>query len=603
MSPTTTNQSNGNPIKNKMENAPQPNNHLAHHSLSEHEKLIRICKFIQDLNMTPKSFIISFLACGNSEIAYQRRFWGTETGWQSTNELLRTIKTVVSRTQHGETGWNNFIKEEAIQIIGNEQPPTGNHPEGSFYSSNKIEPSFFSLEAVLERQRSIQVHMPFLYNILLGALRVQPGHPNEGNQNEVHTDDSLDPGEQELMDMEGICFGPAAPSPIERKTEKVASTMCSIVAFSRNRRINGLQLYNSVRFLASGITERMNQYLHLLSLTSSRQTALSALRTLSNSAARELRDAMAINQSSPIGPSICIDNLDIEERVHSHSIGRRTMMFHGTWGYIHHPNPSLLRTLDPNQLTLRSYYDALSKVPTMKIDVTMFLPTMEEEEHFEAVLKSQIARVMSTYIAKPAQQGTLQSPPPVEIIDHTAPKIQMLKLMAASDNSAEGAGQVIESLIRQTGLTHAEFTSRVQIMDADLATCRNFNSLRSLRAPSRHAEHRLSNLCYLLGASHTMWNISLAILNTHMGDPNATHDLGVWHTLHSLGVPSDKIVPKKDFTSMMNNIEKAHEASIFYCLRQAEQDPVTETLPTIATETWNSLIDECYQTGPPKMVI
>jgi hypothetical protein len=65
-----------------------------------------------------------------------------------------------------------------------------------------------------------------------------------------------------------------------------------------------------------------------------------------------------------------------------------------------------------------------------------------------------------------------------------------------------------------------------------------------------------------------MWNISQAILNSHMGNPSSTHDLGVWHTLHALGVPSEKIVPKKDFTSMMNNIEKAHEASIFYCLRQ-----------------------------------
>jgi hypothetical protein len=74
----------------------------------------------------------------------------------------------------------------------------------------------------------------------------------------------------------------------------------------------------------------MNQYFHLLGLTSSLQTALSALKTLSKVAEKDLQLAMAANKSRPIGPSILIDNLDIEERVHSHSIGHCSMMFHGT---------------------------------------------------------------------------------------------------------------------------------------------------------------------------------------------------------------------------------------------------------------------------------
>ncbi|KAA1128579.1 hypothetical protein PGTUg99_004374 [Puccinia graminis f. sp. tritici] len=477
--------------------------------------------------MTPKLFIVGFLTSGNSDIAYQRRFWGTHTGWQSTAELLRVIKAVVLRAQDGATSWNQFIEEEAIEIMNNKLPPTGNYPEDSFYSSHTVQPSFFCQEVVLAREHLIREHMPFLYKILCVTLRLPPG-----NNNKVIEDNNLDPYEEELLVREGIQYESAVTLSTQSKSKKVAATICSMVAFSRNRRINGLQLFNSVRFLGAGITERMDQYFHLLSLTSSRQTALSALRTLSTVDSRELRNAMAIKESSPIGPSICIDNLDMEEQVHNHSVGHRSMMFHGTWGYIHHPNPNLLKSLDPSQLRLSLYYDTLSKVPTMKITLAMFMPSPVEEVHFEAVLKSQIAWVMAQYIAKPAHPGIATNPPPVEKIDPSPPNIQMLKLMEASDNSAIGAGQVIKSVIRQTGLKPEEFASQVQIMDADLATCKNFNSLRSIHTPSCHSNHHLSNLCFLLGASHTMWNISHTILNSHFGNPALTHDLGNGGPLH-----------------------------------------------------------------------
>ncbi|PLW34443.1 hypothetical protein PCASD_15178 [Puccinia coronata f. sp. avenae] len=346
----------------------------------------------------------------------------------------------------------------------------------------------------------------------------------------------------------------------------------------------------------------MNQYFHLLGLTSSRQTALIALKTLSKVAEKDLRSAMAANKSRPIGPSICIDNLDIEERVHSHSIRHCSMMFHGTWGYIHHPNPKLLSSLDPLELTLRAYYDALRKVSTMKINLQMLMPTCEEEKHFEQVLKSQLVHAMSQYVAKAAnpEHALSSDPPTVETIDPTPPDIQMIQLMSQSDDSAEGTGQVAETLRKQFGLKPKDFVSCVQIMDANLATCKNFNSLRSLCTPSRYAKLRLSNLCFVLGASHTMWNISQAILNAHLGHPTSTHDLGAWHSLHALGIPSKKVIPKKDFTSMMNNIEKVHEASIVYCLRlvitseeivmPSEDAESPDQLPKLPTNKWIDIL-------------
>ncbi|KAA1112810.1 hypothetical protein PGT21_011485 [Puccinia graminis f. sp. tritici] len=142
----------------------------------------------------------------------------------------------------------------------------------------------------------------------------------------------------------------------------------------------------------------------------------------------------------------------------------------------------------------------------------------------------------------------------------------MLKLMDTSDNSAEGIGQV---------------NSSNQL----------FLNLVSRQKNSSHASN------FQLGASHTLWNIAQNILTAHFGDPTKTNDLGAWHDLHALGIPSDKAVPKKDFDQMINNMEKIHEASIFHCLcviMGTTQDHVAETPGKIETRKWNQIVEACY---------
>ncbi|EFP76803.2 uncharacterized protein PGTG_02264 [Puccinia graminis f. sp. tritici CRL 75-36-700-3] len=538
-------------------------------SLSLAEKTLEVCRLLKTLYMTPKSFIMAFLNVDDSDLVFRRRYWGAQVGWPSTYELLQAIKKQVTKTQKGKARWREFIQREAVEALNREKPPSGNYPNGSFQSSQTVDPSYFNHDAACAREELIsQVHMPFLFNMLLGTL--QPS--NEAKNDDPHDDSPAelilqDPAEQELFEMVELEYQPVAVAPCRFK--KIAATICSMVAFAKNRRCNGLQLFNSIRFTAGGVSELINDYLHLIGLTSSRQTALKALISSSNRASGVLKDAMSIENSSPVGPSICIDNFDIEEHVHTQSVGHRTMMFHGTWGYIHKPNPSLLKTLDHSELTLEAYYRALRKIPSFRIVPSMFLPTREEDRHFEAVVKSQIARVMQQYIAKPNNKpnAIALDPPPIELIDCSPPDIHTLKLMDASDNSAEGVGQVIESIITQSGLTPEVFCSRLQVMDGDLGTCQNINSIRALRSPSSYAEHSLLNITMQLGSAHTLWNISQNILTSHFGDPTKTNDLGAWQYLHALGLPSDKPASKKDFTSMMKNIEKIHEATIFYCLR------------------------------------
>ncbi|KAI7947944.1 hypothetical protein MJO28_009852 [Puccinia striiformis f. sp. tritici] len=374
------------------------------------------------------------------------------------------------------------------------------------------------------------------------------------------------------------------------QAKHIATVICSMVAFALNRRANRSQLLNAIRFLACGISETVNEYAHYMGLCSSRKTAIQALRSLSADSQDRVEDAMDASQL--IAPLLCIDNLDMEERVHKSTVGKQTRMFHGTWGYIHIPSKTLMDTLDPSELTLASYHASLQKAALMVIEPDFFLPSDPSGEEYALVLKSQIARVMLKYVATPADKKTMLplDPPTVKQISTKAPNIHMLKLMDESDNSAEGIGQVMEALQRQSGLEPIDFFGRLQLVDGNLGTCQIFNALRSLRLPSEYCNHNLNNVHFTLGAAHTLWNIAQTILTHHFGNPNKSDDLGVWQYLDAIGIAPEKVIQKKDFTKMIQAMELVHEIIL-----NIQDKLLTEQLPTMPTPTWNDTVERCYK--------
>jgi hypothetical protein len=58
-----------------------------------------------------------------------------------------------------------------------------------------------------------------------------------------------------------------------------------------------------------------------------------------------------------IPPSICINNLDMDQRMHDTSVGHWSHTFWGTWGYIHLPNANFIKLLDQSKLTLGDYHN------------------------------------------------------------------------------------------------------------------------------------------------------------------------------------------------------------------------------------------------------
>jgi hypothetical protein len=243
-------------------------------------------------------------------------------------------------------------------------------------------------------------------------------------------------------------------------------------------------------------------------------------------------------------------------------------MFHGTWGYIHRVNHVLLSSVPADDLTLKSYLAAMEKVKSLQVTPAMLLGSEKEEEHWILVLKSQISKVLLEYIGTPMDKKIKihTNPPVIEQISNKKPDITMLKLMIASDNSAQGIGEVTTGIIQQSDLQHSDFFNRLQVVDGDLSTCSNVCSLRTQRAPGLNEIDSISNLLTLLGGLHTLWNIGLAIFELHYGNSSDSRDCGAWRWLDSLGIPYSQALDKKDFTLMILNMEKIHEATILYCI-------------------------------------
>ncbi|POW06084.1 hypothetical protein PSHT_10528 [Puccinia striiformis] len=227
----------------------------------------------------------------------------------------------------------------------------------------------------------------------------------------------------------------------------------------------------------------------------------------------------------------------------------------------------------------QAYQDAIRKVEQLRIELTMFLPSPGDKD------------VQYYNSAIPTE------PPTMEKISHEKANIQILKLMDASDNSVKGVGQVFQSILQQSGLTEDMFYTKLQPMDGDLGRVANFNCLRLQRMPAELPEDSLNNIQFQLGASHTLWNVASSISTHHFGNPKDNTDGGAWQYLKALGFPAEKAIQKKNFTLMVNQMERVFEATIYYCLRVVMKTATKKMFDQpaiIPTARCNRIVDKCY---------
>ncbi|KAI9618589.1 hypothetical protein H4Q26_012410, partial [Puccinia striiformis f. sp. tritici PST-130] len=172
--------------------------------------------------------------------------------------LVKTIRKEVKKSAIGRDAWEEFIQQEAIEILSKQGPPKGYYPSGSFQSSATVKDSFFYAHEKENRDALLtSEHTPFLYNILMAMLQNQHGPVTGGHEKEVIINNGIDPTEIPL-DVDAVLYGKLlnGSEQLNKRFHQAVSTACSVMSFAANRRANALQLTNSVWFLACGMTER-----------------------------------------------------------------------------------------------------------------------------------------------------------------------------------------------------------------------------------------------------------------------------------------------------------------------------------------------------------
>lgn len=349
-------------------------------------------------------------------------------------------------------------------------------------------------------------------------------------------------------------------------------TIFLMVEFACNRRHNGLALLNSVTFLASGVPQRVHDYLHSLGLTSSSSTANQCMRTLKRETEEILKHRASLNYV--FQPLITADNIDIMKRVHHTRVEEKSKIHHGSWAYTHFLPEHLQKEIQPEQATVESFQAAMRASETASIELYKFLPDEAASEHWKSSIKSQIATALIRHVIEkdgPAERYCKKNlaiaPPAINAIPVEKPDVMMFKMTAASDDSAGGVAEMLEQLRIQSGLSEEDYASKIRVVEGDHGTCKNIHSLIAKSFPAEHQDEAHEELLTVLGASHTLWNVSQNVLLKYWGDPKDSSDTGAWKSWVALGGTSEKPVSKKDFSLIMEIVHNIHTATLVFLLQ------------------------------------
>ena len=66
-------------------------------------------------------------------------------------------------------------------------------------------------------------------------------------------------------------------------------------------------------------------------------------------------------------PFLCIDNIDMESKIHHRRVEQTTKAFHATWGYFHVLSESLTPKAEADEMSLEHFLTAMS----WRLNVTM----------------------------------------------------------------------------------------------------------------------------------------------------------------------------------------------------------------------------------------
>ncbi|KAH9807657.1 hypothetical protein DFH28DRAFT_1138510 [Melampsora americana] len=564
---------------------------------------IEVCKLLKEKDVSPKNFMRCYFLADNEYLKYKRRKWGIDEGWPSSLKVIFALRKTVCEQKGGDEKWNDFIFDEAKRIVDSQEPPRGYAPHGSFYSSKSITPDFFSEENNASRDAAIQSSMPFLYKLINSKILASiDTTDNNENQETINSEDIIDdtPGDEDGDMLENVGYTKPKSSTECKMMQSISvpTLICGMVAFVCNRRANGMQIHNAMTFLACGASERLHEFLHFHGLIVSRDTALNVADSLRKEAEKLLKETMA--KPFKVEPFLCVDNIDFQERIHTKRVEANSTMFHGSTGYQHLISDSLSENITIEDFSYSNFESAMKAAETSDVQAYDFLPTDKELAHLEAVSKTQISKSYLLYVAVDDNGNPFSKHPDLELkvpeinpIKVEEANIHMLKLMNAADTSAEGVGQLMDQVDKQVGRDPVEHLAKLHIVEGDVGTCMNFESLREKRIPASNLDEGFLNWLTIPGLAHLLWNVMQAIVIHHYNDTTVDFNTGLARAAQELGVKIDNIHSKKDFNLMLHMVHQVHAAEITACLMHILDDK-GYGFDHLDTKNAQEVVDECH---------
>lgn len=139
--------------------------------------------------------------------------------------------------------------------------------------------------------------------------------------------------------------------------------------------------------------------------------------------------------------------------------------------------------VQPGDLQLESFVEAMHKADTKDVDVKSFLPDKKTWAQWEETNKAQLSQAYLEYIITNNQEIVPKKPPnlsqtlaAVEALPVEKADVMMFPLMDISSGSAEGVGQVLDHVASITGRPLKDHPHDLQVVEGDVGMCMNLES-------------------------------------------------------------------------------------------------------------------------------
>jgi hypothetical protein len=77
----------------------------------EHCRIIEICELINSHQLTPKKFIVALLTNMHPTVIDRWKKWAY-SGLDSTFDLMKELKTLITKSPNGSRAWEKYVQEE-----------------------------------------------------------------------------------------------------------------------------------------------------------------------------------------------------------------------------------------------------------------------------------------------------------------------------------------------------------------------------------------------------------------------------------------------------------------------------------------------------------